>query len=197
MPSTMIHLLMAQKVKPHGHTEYFIGNIAPDAIVMRDNYHFAFKDKLHFRGSENRIKDIEKLAREIDIQSPYNEGYIMHLFLDMHWDADCMKPYIAGRQGIEWVRPYHTEITKASSWLINHHADLQRIWKDMVIYDKNLSNVIQGVEYWEAKNYCTHTDKWYETYQAVPSDVYTPEFVDEYTGRIADEYKCWRKLVNI
>lgn len=195
MPSTMIHLLMAQKAKPRGHTEYFLGNIAPDAIVMRKDYHFAYKDKLHFRGSENRLKDIGNLAREIDISSPYNEGYIMHLFMDMHWDKDCMRPYIAGRQGIEWVKPYHEEITKASSWIINNHTDLQRIWQDMVEYDKRLSNVIQGVEYWEAKNYCTNTDKWYSGYKAKESVVFSPKFVDEYTADIAKKYINWVKTI--
>lgn len=192
MPSTMIHLLVAQKVKPHGHTEFFIGNIAPDSVVMREDYHFAFKDKLHFRGSQNRLKDIENLAREIDISSPYNEGYIMHLFMDMHWDMDCMKPYIAGREGIGWVKPYHEEITKASSWLINNHRDLQRIWQDMVNYDKRLETVIQGVEYWEAKKYCINTEKWYAGYKATASNVFTPEFIDEYTSGVASKYVEWR-----
>jgi len=191
----MIHLMLAEKIKPAAPTEYFIGNIAPDAIAVRTNHHFSHKDRLHFRGSKSRLADIESLAREIDISSSYNEGYIMHLFLDMHWDMDCMIPYIAGRQPKEWVLPYRLEISRASAWLYDNTPSLNKIWSDMISYDKPINAIIQSVTYDEVKQFYALNRTWNEKYRFQPSDIYPTKFLDEYTDMVAQKYTNWRLLM--
>ncbi len=191
MPSTMIHLLLAEKVKPTAPTDFFIGNIAPDAIAVRQNHHFKDKDKLHFRDSATRQKDIENLSRSINLSVPYCEGYIMHLFLDMYWDRDCMNPYIAGRQPREWVKPYRQEISKASSWLYYNNFTLNKIWNNMISYNKPITEVIQGITYYEVKEYYNSVYLCYERYKSEPSSFYPVDFIDSYIDKIAEKYINW------
>lgn len=192
MPSTMIHLLLAQKVSPKASPEFFIGNIAPDAIVLRENHHFSHKDILHFRNSETRLKDIENLESSLDKNSPYAKGYIMHLFLDLHWDRDCMQPFIEKYTSYEWVVPYRREISIASAYLFHNHKALKEIWKDMVNYKNPIYQNIQGVKYEEVKEYYESNYKWYMKYNTGQSKVYPNDFVEEYTDKIAEKYLKWQ-----
>lgn len=193
MPSTMIHLMLAQKLSPKSSPEFFIGNIAPDAIAVRKNHHFSHKDKLHFRKSSTRLKDIETLAESLNMQSPYCVGYIMHLFLDMHWDADCMQPFIADYKSSNWVIPYRTEISKASAFMYHNDKSLRSIWDDMVASNKPITESIQGIKFEEIEKYYKSNHIWYLQFNTGQSRVYSNDFIDSYTDKVAEKYIKWNK----
>ena len=56
MPNSMIHLLVAKKVKPNACIGFFTGNLAPDAI-----HDDKIKDRAHLYEHSKGKKDSEKV----------------------------------------------------------------------------------------------------------------------------------------
>ena len=136
---------------------------------------------MHFRVSDDPLEDIELLAKEIGIESPYCEGYIAHLFLDTQWDKDCMKPFILEHGADDWVRKYRMEISKASSWLYHNDESLRSIWKDMVNCTNPALADIQGITYEEIVKYYSLNHSWFNQFYEEQSTVYPNAFVVDYT----------------
>jgi len=75
MPGSMIHLLVAKKANPNGSALFFLGNIAPDAVV---DWHD--KDVTHFRDLKDRQPALISFAKET--AGGYAEGVLLHLYSD-------------------------------------------------------------------------------------------------------------------
>lgn len=192
MPSTMIHLLLSHKIAPDAPVEYHIGNIAPDGISTRENYHFKLKDALHFRGSANRLQDIEDLSHTLDMNDPFNEGYITHLYFDMHWDRDCTDKFVREYQDGHWFPAYRRHISLAAAFLYHEAEYLRTTWHQMVQYDQPLDHNVQSVTQDEIMTFIHHTDYWVQRSSPDPSDIFVPDFVHRYTDEIAEQYAIWR-----
>jgi len=195
MPSTMTHLMLANKVYENFPIEFFIGSIAPDAIAVREDYSYKVKDKLHFRTSNNPLKDLESLAKEIDIAKPYCEGYILHLFFDAYWDRDCLKPFREKCSKENWVHDYRLEISKASAWLYHNDNILRKIWNDMINYKDPILENVQGITYEEILRYYESNHSWFNNFNLGESTAYPNAFIDEYTNSIAQKYVMWKQNI--
>lgn len=65
MPGSMIHLIVAKKVRPNASDLFYLGTIAPDAVND-----WQIKDITHFRNLENREPALINLAKD-----SYNDFY--------------------------------------------------------------------------------------------------------------------------
>lgn len=62
MPSTMVHILTAYKIKPDSLALFWIGNLAPDCISDRN-----IKDIFDLRKAADRESALKNFAETIDI----------------------------------------------------------------------------------------------------------------------------------
>ncbi|MCK5129573.1 MAG: hypothetical protein KAQ68_06965 [Clostridiales bacterium] len=193
MPGTMIHLLLAEKIHNDYPIEYYIGSFAPDTISKHKDYSWKLKDELHFRGIENRFKKLTQFAKALDMSIPYYEGYILHLFFDMHWDKDCLVPFIENHTNDDWFTSYRNEISLSSSWIFHNNKKINKRWKDVFNYNGRIQHVVQGISYVEIEEYTNCNNIWYDTNKIGPSAVFSNCFIEKYTDEIKEKYFVWRE----
>lgn len=195
MPSSMMHLLLAKKIHNSYPIEFFIGSIAPDAIAIRENYTFADKNKLHFRNSNIRLDDIYNLAKTVDMNDPFQEGYILHLFFDAYWDNDCIMKYIRDFGEDGWFRRYRNEISRAGSWIYHNDAEIAEIWDNMFAFNKTIEKIVQGITQDEITGFINRNYAWHRDNKLEPSSAFTPVFIIDYIDMIKDKYLDFKDKV--
>ena len=117
----MIHLLVANKFNTSGSALFYLGNIAPDAVV---DWHD--KDVSHFRDMEDRQPALLSLAKETT--GDFAEGVLLHLYCDWKWDTGIRQKYI-GETGDDWFVLYRNELSLAGSYAFHHTEWAKRLWK--------------------------------------------------------------------
>ena len=190
MPALMIHLLLAKKIKPGGSILFFIGNIAPDAVI-----NWKEKDITHFRNLPDRAEALAALALQTPPSDDFAEGVLLHLYLDWRWDLFVRDKYIKTVNGGNWVAKYRKELCLAGS-----HAFHQNMWakdmlKQMASFDMAGYGKIPGATPIELKKLLSRINKWHNENNIGPSAIFTPEFVGNFITKVADEYNNWRNLL--
>lgn len=192
MPSSMIHLMTAKKVHPDSPVLFYIGNVAPDAAYGRE-----FKDKTHFRDIQDRESALLKLADKI--QNDFEEGVLLHLFLDWKWDSGPMQAFIRN-YGNDWFLPYREDIGQVSALLFHRDKWFGEMWEEMMEYDPGEYMLIYKELLCVTESEMAGTDitdflrrnyKFHTANLGNPT-FYMPEFVDEFTDTVAQEYIDWR-----
>ena len=186
MPSSMIHLLTARKVRVDAPALFLLGNIAPDAVGARD-----IKDKNHLRTETDRESALRALAQCTDRADPFAEGVLLHLFLDYHWDRGPLTDFIHS-YGEGWFLPYRNEISLAGAWLYHHSAWSERAWLDMRACEAQRQCECRGARADEIAGFLERNHRWHAANNIGPSPFYPPAFVESFTGRAAENYRVWR-----
>jgi hypothetical protein len=186
MPSSMIHLLTAHKVDPNGCLLFLMGNVAPDAVV-----NWQEKEVKHFRNSLNRSQALINLAGNTEKCDDFAEGMLLHLYLDWRWDTLVRDDFIK-KIGHDWFSKYREELGLAGSYAFHHTDWGKSVWAQMDSYDAAMYGKVDGATAEELKNFISRNNKWHNDNNIGPSTAFTPEFIDEFTSKVADEYTIWR-----
>lgn len=191
MPSSMIHSIAAYKYDPSASPLFYIGNLAPDSIVLRE-----VKDRLHFRKSSNREMEIGKMLYNVDEQDNFMRGVVYHLYLDMLWDREIINKFINDYKGANWFLSYREAIGEASAWLYHSHNWSLLFWKSMCNYEiskKMISNdyTVDGIQEFIYRN-----EKWHRENRRDSIGYFSEEVINNITDYTANTFDLWCKQVN-
>jgi hypothetical protein len=190
MPSLMIHLLTANKYNPEATVPFWIGNIAPDSVSEREE-----KDKTHFRDRTDRIDALRELAQNIDLQDDFSRGLLMHLFLDYCWDSYPMSNFIKSYTNGNWFPAYRHEIALAGCWLFHHSVWGKSIWNQMIAWPMPQYNNVNGIVRGDMTDFIKRNAMWHAENNIGPSSVFTPDFVEDFTTKVAVDFRKWLQTI--
>lgn len=97
MPNSVIHMWIARefaKNKPYfqSNPNYYLGNIAPDAVLGRADCNSELKNKFHLLNQKTEWeKDVLNYWNEHPKRTPYLLGYVMHILTDIQFRNSCRK----------------------------------------------------------------------------------------------------------
>lgn len=192
MPSMMIHLLTAHKLCVDTEPLFCIGTIAPDAVTTREE-----KDITHFRTICDRERALLQLAQNTDKMRPFDEGVLLHLFLDWCWDNKAYSIFANTHQEENWFFSYRHEIALAGAYIYHNSDWCENVWQKMLSCPCEMYGIAPGVCGGEVAAFLKRNYKWHKENNIGPSEVYPPMFVEEFTSRAAEDYGNWRNGVNI
>jgi len=191
MSASMIHLLVAHKVKPDGSILFYLGNLAPDAVA-----NWKVKDITHFRNIPDRSEALAALARQTSPTDDFAEGILLHLYTDWRWDILARDEFIK-IIGSDWFKKYREEISFTGSFAFHSTDWAKDMWNAMELYDASEYGKIPGATAEELKDFIRRNNKWHHDNNLDPSTAFPPEFVDEFIRKTADEYTRWRIIQEI
>lgn len=95
MPTPVFHLWIAReyaKGRPdlYNNSDYYLGNIAPDAVYTRENYTTEWKNRTHLFTDRNTWEgDAMRSFRLIQEPTAFQTGYYMHILTDIQFRNKC------------------------------------------------------------------------------------------------------------
>lgn len=185
MPGSMIHLIVAKKVRPNASDLFYLGNIAPDTVND-----WRMKDITHFRNLENREPALINLAKES--YNDFNEGMLLHLYFDWKWDTIVREKFIE-QVGEDWFSAYRKEISRIGSYAFHHIYWAKELWNNM---DSVAISDYCEVPYAtsdELKDFVHRNNVWHNENIREKSDYFSPELIDAFTTQVAKEFIEWTK----
>lgn len=186
MPSLMIHLLTAYKYNPNASAAFWIGNIAPDSVSEREE-----KDKTHLRDKPERFNSLRELALTMNLHDDFSKGILLHLFLDYYWDSYPMRNFIENYKGDNWFPIYRQEIALAGGWLFHHTDWSKTVWDEMLACPLMVYENVHGIVKGDINDFIIRNSKWHVESNIGPSSVFTPDFIEEFTSKVAIDFKNW------
>ncbi len=183
MPASMVHLLTARKVDENAPVLFYIGNIAPDAVSE-----WKLKDKTHFRDLDDRTDILTGLALRTNAADPFSQGVLLHLFLDWKWDLAPFAQLKEKRAHTDWFTAYRKELSSSGLWLYHHTAWSRPLWEAMASVDPALYGSLDYLTAEDIGKYIRHNFSWHEENKEGPSEVFTPEFVEGFARKTAEEF---------
>jgi hypothetical protein len=187
MPSSMIHLLTAYKYNSKASVDFWVGNIAPDSVNDRKE-----KDKIHFRDKSDRLNALRDMASTINSKDDFSQGLLLHLYLDYFWDLYPVCNYIKKSKDSNWFQLYRNEISLAGAWLFHNKEWSKTVWHEMEVWPMSVYKNIYGIVKEDVADFIGRNNKWYTENEYIgPSKAFTPEFVEEFTSKVATDFKNW------
>ena len=186
MPASMTHLMFAKRIKPQGSALFYLGSIAPDAMSGRK------KDETHFRNLNDREPALINLAK--NVRNDFDEGVLAHLYLDWKWDYAVIKEYIE-KTGGGWFASYSNEISIASSYSFHNTGFAKQLFSEIVSVDIKSYGLTPGAAADEVRDYISGAYKWHNENKEGPSAIFSPEFIEVFISRTAQDYIDWIKRI--
>lgn len=185
MPSSMTHLLCAKLYAPERSAAFFVGNIAPDCIDVRE-----FKDHTHFRDIplEERLDALRALARSYDLRDEFQLGMIYHLFADYTWDTGPQRTHRELYRGDSWFLDYRREINEVGREIYARYQWSKPLWDEMAELDPALYSAAAEYPPQEIKRHILHGREHAAIPCENPSAIFTPELVDAYAKQTAEQF---------
>lgn len=194
MPASMIHLALAHRLNPEGSGWFYIGNLAPDAMEMRLSLTREEKDAQHLRSHADRWAALGELAHRTNSGDDFQEGYLIHLFCDAHWDAEMVTAYQAAHAGEEqWFPGYRGEISRGSRWLFHHLPWCQTVWQRILASSFDFDNPTGNPTNAEIEAYCHRVYDHHGQWNPDKPEFFTIERIDAFIENIARRYPLWRE----
>lgn len=193
MPSSMTHLLCAKLLAPEKSTAFFVGNISPDCIDVRE-----FKDHTHFRDlpEESRLDALRALALSYDWRNDeYLFGIIFHLFADYTWDTGPQRLHRELYRGDDWFHDYRREINEAGRSIYARYTWSSALWDDMARLDPSFYSGAPEYPPAEIKRFILHGKERAAVPCSSPSDIFTPDAVDSYASDTAARFTEFMKSI--
>ena len=192
MPDSIIHLSVARKVNPDVGIDFYVGNVAPDAIQKRE-----IKDKVHF----DEVSDMEDALRKFALKADndYLKGMLLHLFTDRKWKTTHLVDF-QKKEGEGWWAKYVVECDKVYSyafhiqyaeWTHNLYEKMQN-WdysgfiETEFIKKDNVKSYFQNV-----KSYLQKIHKWSMENKIEASSVFTPILIEKFVNDTANDFNKW------
>ena len=217
MPLPMVHLSVAMRLCAQlgyaASPSFLLGNLAPDAIHMRESASIEDKRRVHFRAQEaagDRAAVIATVWAAVpplddpDAQQRTNEqaaGYLAHLLTDYHWTADIVRPEQARQADAGMARDeiralYYRETDQIDFDLYDQQPWRPQVWGLLAAArPMDLSGLLTAgeIDGWRQR-----TLHWFgETIQApgiAPTHYPMADvlaFIDEIAGELAADVGAW------
>ncbi|MBR5515511.1 MAG: hypothetical protein IKU52_04840 [Clostridia bacterium] len=188
MPCAMMHLMCAKEFDYDAHIGFYIGNIAPDCIDIRE-----FKDKNHLRiyNADERLKKLRELADSLRLDDPYQFGVLLHLYTDMSWDLGPMAEHKSNYKGDDWFSDYRQEIRYISKFMYKHISWAEKLWEDMKNADTDIYSSVLYYPVENIKGYIEHNVTVHKLPHAIESAAFPNSLVFEFCKKTVDEFKKW------
>ena len=192
MPSSMTHLLCAKLLVPDAPTRFFVGNISPDCIDVRE-----FKDRTHFRDvpESERLDALRAMARRLDLEDPYQLGVIYHLFADYTWDTGPQAAHRAAYRGEDWFHDYRFAINECGREIYRRYPWAKPLWADMAALDESEYSAIGEYPADDIKHFILRGQARSAEAITAPSEFFTPELVDAYCAETAERFLDYKKTI--
>lgn len=186
MPSSMTHLLCAKILIPDAPTRFYVGNISPDCIDVRE-----FKDHTHFRDlpEDRRLEALREMARRLDLSDPYQYGTVYHLFADFTWDTGPQRLHRESYTGDNWFPDYRFAINECGREIYRRYAWAPGLWEEMAVLDESEYDKIPDYPADEIKKFILHGQKRAAEAITAPSEIFTPKLVDSYCEKTARQFR--------
>lgn len=130
MPSTMIHLVIANKIIDRIDTshsgEFYLGVIAPDAVNVNGKAPKEIRYCAHLRSTDynewiNNVLEFSKNNANIKKKTPdFFKGFLIHILTDIAWD--------------QIIQPKLFELMKSSG--IDETKLNEKKWNELLAFDK-------------------------------------------------------------
>lgn len=188
----MTHLLCAKLLLPDAPTCFFVGNISPDCIDVRE-----FKDRTHLRllPDKERLPALRGTARSLDMDDPYQYGVVYHLFADYTWDTGPQKKHREWYRGDSWFRDYRFAINECGREIYRRYAWAKPLWEDMAALDMSEYSSVAEYPAEEIRRFILHGQKRAAEALTRTSDFFTPELVDSYAAETAGRFAEFIKTI--
>jgi len=192
MPSSMTHLLCAKMLTENNTASYFVGNIAPDCIDIRE-----FKDKTHFRDIEmkDRLDALRQMARSLDLQNPYLYGAVYHLFADYTWDNGPQKLHKKLYKGDNWFPDYRFDINECGREIYLRYSWSQSLFDEMKALDESEYSFLPEYPTDAIRRIILKTEERSKMPLTKKSEIFTPEVVDDYARETAERFMEFARTV--
>jgi len=183
MPGLMVHLLTARKFSSNPSVAFMVGNVAPDSV-----HGWKEKDESHFRDRPDRLSALRELATSADISSDFSKGVILHLFLDYYWDINPRDTFIKNYTGEDWFPAYRNEIALSSAWLYHNKSWSTAVWDEMAAYPVEKYDDVHRLVRKDVFDLIQWNRDWHIGNNIGPSIAFSPEFIEEFTDRVASDF---------
>jgi hypothetical protein len=164
---------------------FYLGNLAPDAVV---DWHD--KDIVHLRNLEDRQLALISLAK--GTSGDFAEGTLLHLYFDWKWDIEVRKDFIE-KTGDDWFVQYRNELSLVGSHAFHNTEWARQLWLDMDAVDTSSYGIIPHATSDDIKDFVSRNNKWHNENVTEPSPNFSPDLIENFTSKIANEYTKWRK----
>ena len=175
MPSSMPHLIVAKKINPNASIDFYIGNIAVDAINERDK-----KEIAHFRETIDREIALKEIALKAD--NNYLKGLLLHLYVDWKWET----VYLTGI-----VPKYHEELGLMSAYAFHNTEWAYELLEQMEQWDGCGFVETEFITKENIYSYIQRIRKWHIENKVGPSMVFPPELLEKFVDETANEFNKW------
>jgi hypothetical protein len=121
----MIHLAVAHEYDGNGDGLFYFANMAPDYTDAR-----AIKDIIHLRDKPDREAALRELRQTLDLENPFELGWLLHLFTDWQWDTRVIPRYRDAYTGDgNWFLAYRPELGRISFKLFREEPWAREVWE--------------------------------------------------------------------
>ena len=184
MPSSMLHLIVAKKVEPNGSIDWYIGNIAADAIRDRKQ-----KDEAHFENHPNIEAALKEFAQKAD--NDYLKGILLHLYTDWKWKTTYLVDFINKTEG-RWYPQYAEEIGKLTAYAFHNTEWAQKLWEQMEQCDEfGFRETTFIMEKEGVKEMIRAQKRWQTENKTGPSEAFPPTLIETFANKTAAEFILW------
>jgi hypothetical protein len=194
MPYVLTHLLVAYEVDSGGCGLFYVGSIAPDYAGDRER-----KDSIHLRGVQDRLlpqerwRALEQLRDGSDMSSPFDAGWILHLFVDLVWEETAVDEFRKTCADDGWYLKYREEMNMLSFHMYHNAPWTAEIFgkiaaADLTAVKTSLPITQEENEWWRDRTVKKHAESDRTTPE---SAVFTDEMINRFAKQTAERYKAW------
>ena len=127
----------------------------------------------------------------MNLSDDFSQGILLHLYLDYWWDFYALRSYIENFKDNNWFQPYRNEIGLASAWLFHHTDWGTKVWDEMTECPMSAYENGHGIVKQDVANFINRNNKWHIENDIGPSTAFTPDYVEEFTSKVAINFKNW------
>ena len=185
MPVPTIHMLIAKKVNPNADIDFYVGNLAPDAITAGE-----IKNKVHLYDASDWEDALRKFAFKAN--NDYLKGMVLHLFADrkfhVFWNENTNFPWQESKEFWEKYREYNRQI---DSYAYHNTEWAYSLYEEMENWDYSGFSKTDFITRDDLKSAIMEHRQWLiENKFDLPS-VFPPSFVEKFVDSSAEDFNRW------
>ena len=180
----MIHLLTAREIPGGEDPRFLLGSLAPDCFTRREE-----KDKVQLRLEPDRPLALKRLAERLDLEDPFEAGWLVHLLADLRWDTGVIPVFRASLpEGTDWFPLYRRECHRAGYALYRSLPWSRKAMEDILSVDLNalqssLTPDLSALEEFRRMLFGKHEESPADS----RSDRFPPELLERFARETAAE----------
>jgi len=185
MPVPTIHMLIAKKVKPKAGIDFYVGNIAPDAITTGE-----IKNKVHLYDTPDWEDALRKFA--LKANNDYLLGMVLHLFADKKfhafWNENTSFPW---QEGKEFWGKYMEYSRQVDSYAYHNTEWAYSLYKEMENWDYYGFSKTDFITKDDIKLAIQEHRQWLIENKLDSPSVFPPSLVEKFVDSMAEDFIKW------